>query len=295
MNKFRKLTQLVTLAFASFLVSCSEASVESFRVPGVLSYNVDDLTLSEDAFRTSVYPIVRQYCATCHAQDQSPYFANSNLISAHDTLIFGQKVDFTFPSESTLVRRIRDLRHGCWSGDCARDAQTMTEAIEQWSLALGDQKPENPIKQQTQQLLIPDTIPVAVAIGGDGNVTNATTELTFSIASMFSPPMTYANLRIRIGQLDQSTYLVSRPFLVASEEIEIGGVYVLINGISLPTTNAFKLIDLIVPFNSNQNANTNNVQMNNPSLLSSSSAIIPIQNGKGVDLLSIVFTKLQRP
>jgi hypothetical protein len=282
--------------FLTTLAACGSATVETIRLPGVQGYNEEDLTLSENAFRTTVYPIVRQYCAGCHAEDQSPYFANSNLITAHDTLIFGQKVDFNFPSESSMVRRIRDLRHGCWSPDCARDAQTMAAAITEWGNALGDQRPVNPINITTTSNQIPPVLPTGT-IGNDGNVTNATTELIYPIANLFSPPLQYGFLKIRVGRNDQSTYLISRPFIVASEDVLVEGMYILMNGVYLPTSSIYTIVSTVIPMNTNQNANTNNVQLSptpNPSLVSLSSTVLPMQNGPGQDMLSFGFSRLER-
>ena len=144
--------QAVVLLFVS---ACGEASIQSIRAPGVQAYSEEELSVSENAFRTTLYPIVRQYCAGCHAEDQAPYFADTDMLASHDTLIFGQKVDFNNPAESTIVRRLKDLYHNCWTINCARDADVMAKAIEDWATALGDARPVNPINIKTTGMQVP--------------------------------------------------------------------------------------------------------------------------------------------
>jgi hypothetical protein len=278
----------------AILASCGEATIESINVSGSQSISETELTLSESAFQTTVFPLVRQYCAGCHAEDQAPYIAALDLVSAHSSIVFGQKVDFNNPSESGLVRRLRDLQHNCWTINCTRDAQVMAEAIQAWADALGDSKPVNPINIKTLPMQIPGVLPSPLNLN---NITASTVELTVPIANLFDPPMSYAFFKIRIGRNDDTTYLISRPFIVASEPVAVEGAFILMNDVYISTSNIYTLVNTVIPANTNQNANTNNVQLDppNPSLLSISTTVIPIQNGPGLDMLSFGFTKLERP
>ncbi len=81
-------------------------------------------------FSTTVYPVVREYCARCHsptaAAAQSPYFASADLDEAYAAAKV--KIDLDTPAQSRLVLRLRNEFHNCWS-NCAADADEMQAAI----------------------------------------------------------------------------------------------------------------------------------------------------------------------
>ena len=81
-------------------------------------------------FASTVYPVVRQYCARCHtstaAAAQSPFFASSDLDEAYAAARL--KINLDQPGESRLVLRLRNEFHNCWS-DCAANATEMESAI----------------------------------------------------------------------------------------------------------------------------------------------------------------------
>lgn len=81
-------------------------------------------------FATTVYPVVREYCATCHsgssALRQSPYFADEDVATAYAAV--KTKINLDSPAASRLVLRLRDEFHNCWS-DCGPNAGTMEDAI----------------------------------------------------------------------------------------------------------------------------------------------------------------------
>lgn len=82
-------------------------------------------------FATTVYPILTDYCASCHASTaagpQQPYFADPDVVTAYDAV--KQKIDLNDPAGSRLVVRLRDEFHNCWS-DCAANSAEMQAAIE---------------------------------------------------------------------------------------------------------------------------------------------------------------------
>ncbi|MEO8445538.1 MAG: LamG domain-containing protein [Gammaproteobacteria bacterium] len=81
-------------------------------------------------FASTVYPLVRQYCAGCHnsnsATRQSPFFADDDVESAYSAV--KTKIDLDDPDMSRLVLRLRQEFHNCWN-NCAANAQTMEDAI----------------------------------------------------------------------------------------------------------------------------------------------------------------------
>jgi hypothetical protein len=81
-------------------------------------------------FASTVYPVVRQYCARCHtptaAAAQSPFFASSDLDEAYAAARL--KINLDQPGESRLVLRLRNEFHNCWS-ECGANATEMEAAI----------------------------------------------------------------------------------------------------------------------------------------------------------------------
>ena len=86
--------------------------------------------LTPALFASTVYPVVREYCARCHAPTaaaaQSPYFASADLAEAYAAA--KTKIDLDTPAQSRLVLRLRNEFHNCWS-NCAADADEMQAAI----------------------------------------------------------------------------------------------------------------------------------------------------------------------
>jgi hypothetical protein len=93
-------------------------------------------------FSTTVYPIVRQYCARCHsdnaASPQQPFFASADVNEAYQNA--QPKMDLANPAQSRFVVRLGTEHHNCWS-DCTTDAGIMQAAIQ----SLADQIPLTPI------------------------------------------------------------------------------------------------------------------------------------------------------
>lgn len=93
-------------------------------------------------FSSTVYPVVEEYCAACHASTaagpQQPFFADHDVATAYDAA--KPKIDLDDPDNSRLVVRLRDEFHNCWS-DCAANAAEMQAAIE----AFAAQVPLTPV------------------------------------------------------------------------------------------------------------------------------------------------------
>ena len=88
----------------------------------------DDSTL----FSTTVWPVLTEYCATCHSDEadfpQAPYIAQSDVNIAYEAVRSGQRMDLDDPANSRLVVRLSEEFHNCWS-DCQQDADEMFTAV----------------------------------------------------------------------------------------------------------------------------------------------------------------------
>jgi hypothetical protein len=105
--------------------------------PGAPPPAVVDRSVSVQAFSTTVYPILRDYCATCHAGagPGSPSIAHPNPDTAFNAVVNSQKVNLTTPNRSRLVRRLIADFHHCWT-DCMANGVQMEAAIAMWAEAV---------------------------------------------------------------------------------------------------------------------------------------------------------------
>ena len=91
-----------------------------------------------NSFEKTVYPLVTEYCSTCHyeegpVQQQSPFFANLvDVESAYQAA--RPKINIDLPEQSRLVQRLLE-QHNCWD-DCAANAAEMQAAIEDFAGAI---------------------------------------------------------------------------------------------------------------------------------------------------------------
>jgi len=103
---------------------------------------------SSDAFKTTVYPLLGQFCSGCHATIQTPFFAaggtpgvnplndpNLKQVDVDAAYAAAQaKINLNSPDQSRFVVRLRDEHHNCWTtaagpADCAGSAKAMQDAI----------------------------------------------------------------------------------------------------------------------------------------------------------------------
>lgn len=85
---------------------------------------------SVTAFASTVYPLVRANCVSCHGASQSPMFAHANVSTAFNYAI--NIVSFANPELSTMVRKIRDGHCGI---ACSTDGSQLIALIDQWRIA----------------------------------------------------------------------------------------------------------------------------------------------------------------
>lgn len=89
------------------------------------------LIASENSFRTTVYPISRTNCISCHTV-QNPPHAHDNYKEAHDVVVTQNLVDFTTPASSKLVTKVQS-GHNCGTQEeCDIIANQYMAAIIEW-------------------------------------------------------------------------------------------------------------------------------------------------------------------
>ena len=90
---------------------------------------------SAGAFGSTVYPLLENHCASCHAENaptrQQPYFGSSNLDVAYEAAKARIRLDN--PAASRLVQRLATDFHNCWDNDCGKSASAMQSAIQQFA------------------------------------------------------------------------------------------------------------------------------------------------------------------
>ena len=93
-----------------------------------------DKKRSLEAFKTTVYPVLRANCAGCHSTQnksasgaQAPLHADVDVNLAHEYAL--TRVNFREPADSKLVVRMAIDRHNCFGESCAAAAKTMLAAV----------------------------------------------------------------------------------------------------------------------------------------------------------------------
>jgi len=133
-------TWVALLCVASLSSACGDWSGSSSGGTATQSDGFLDLSAQAggvEAFQTTVYPIVRQYCAECHEGNGpgSPHFAQPNVSAAYQAITSQGKVNLGSPSSSRIVVKLVSLAHHCWS-NCGSDGAMMAAAIQAWADAV---------------------------------------------------------------------------------------------------------------------------------------------------------------
>jgi hypothetical protein len=132
---------IALLCAAALCAACGDYGGESSNENAETASNgFLDLSASAGgiaAFQTTVYPIVRQYCAACHAGSGpgSPHFAHPDVSTAYQAITGQGKVNLGSPGSSRIVVKVASLAHNCWS-NCADDGAALTVAIQAWADAV---------------------------------------------------------------------------------------------------------------------------------------------------------------
>ncbi len=114
-------------------VAGSSVSGSLNSTPGSGSAGVS-LAEQIQAFGSTVQPLLTTNCTTCHAGagPGTPHIAHPDMTTGFNAVVDNQKVNFSDPGASRLVRRLVADLHYCWS-DCITDGATMQAAIEAWA------------------------------------------------------------------------------------------------------------------------------------------------------------------
>ncbi|MCO1332769.1 LamG domain-containing protein [Microbulbifer sp. OS29] len=83
------------------------------------------------SFGSTVYPLLRNYCADCHSEDaataQQPFFASADVDLAYELAV--SKINLDSPADSRFSVRLGNEFHNCWD-DCSSNEDDMTTAIQ---------------------------------------------------------------------------------------------------------------------------------------------------------------------
>jgi hypothetical protein len=139
MNSVRPKCVVFGLLIVLLLVGCGDYSgsdTDTSVVSSSLGSGIpDSLSVTEqvEGFEQTVYPLLREYCVECHAGNGpgSPHMAHPDSTTAWNAVVANQKVNFSDPISSRLVRRLSVTFHECWT-DCASDAGVMLSEIIAW-------------------------------------------------------------------------------------------------------------------------------------------------------------------
>lgn len=111
-----------------------QLSAPPYKQPG----NSKAFPASSASFATSIYPLLTQYCSSCHVASaplpQSPFFASSDVDVAYEAA--KSKINLQNPEQSRLAVRLFPESHNCWNIGCQASYQAMLTAIQQFVAAI---------------------------------------------------------------------------------------------------------------------------------------------------------------
>jgi mono/diheme cytochrome c family protein len=122
------------------------ANVESVAYTDEMGF---DKTRSLEAFKTTLYPLLRANCSGCHSTEnktgsgaQAPLHADVNVNLAHEYAL--TRVNFRDPANSKFVVRMAIDRHHCFAANCGVAAEQMLAAVTAWRDKISDMIPPEP-------------------------------------------------------------------------------------------------------------------------------------------------------
>ena len=108
-----------------------------------------DKKRSLEAFKGTVYPLLRANCAGCHSTQntagsgaQAPLHSDVDVNLAHEYAL--TRVNFREPENSKLVVRMGIDRHNCFGESCAAASARMLKAVTAWRDGVADMIPDVP-------------------------------------------------------------------------------------------------------------------------------------------------------
>ena len=168
-----------------------------------------ELTLSEKAFKATLYPILSTNCAICHNRGgaaQPPFHSDSDLVTAHGAAL--KLVNLDNPESSRFVSRLRDDKHNCGTS-CAAASTAVKNAIQEWSRFLkeGSVAPAACSPKFAQDLVLLGDLPFInsiTALLGDFTVEGK--DRPDAATKLFSQKSTVANTSLLNARLDWAVY-----------------------------------------------------------------------------------------
>ena len=134
------------LGYAEFSNGRGGTNVEATIISKDMGF---DKARSLEAFKTTLYPVLRQNCSGCHSTEnklgsgaQAPLHADVDPALAHEYAL--TRVNFRDLQNSKFVVRMAIDRHNCFDQNCALAAQKMLAAITAWRDKVADMIPEVP-------------------------------------------------------------------------------------------------------------------------------------------------------
>lgn len=220
------------------------------------------------AYETTVYPIVRQYCAGCHASTQSPFFAASDVTQAHSEVTQASKVNFQDIPSSRLIQRLSMDLHNCWK-DCATAATEMRSAIQEWSRLRGTSSDGTGV--------------VTTAVSIPASLGTTAVVLNFPISTLLSPVLAGASIDLSVVKFDNYSYRFFSPRIksTTATAVYIKSMKVLLNGIVPSGSTTYSGIDQVVTTSTGTGTS-----------LSTSSMILEMAQGPGTDRVALSFEVL---
>ncbi len=250
-----------------------------------------ELTLSQKAFRDTLYPILMAQCSQCHAEEQAPLIAvPQQIVSSHQAIVISNLVNLYQASNSVLVNKVRG-GHNCWSPSCNEDANALQEAVEDWADRV-DLDPEGR-GEVTEELLIPtDLANYTGCQEGAGDALQLGKLMTIDLTTTQTdlPPNTTLSFRMR--RINSTQYEICVPKITSTASLRVENARVLVNGVSVAPNSSYSLIDVTT---ANKNpAAANPLYGGSSGLIAPGALLLPIEDGPGIDRISFEFQTLQR-
>jgi mono/diheme cytochrome c family protein len=259
---------------AVMLQACGSPAISKAKLPAQL----EDFGLSVNTFRSTLWPILRENCGTCHStdgQNRSPLHGDVDAKFAHDVLLSSEKINLVNPTQSRIYQKVKDEAHNCW-GSCSDNAAEILKQIKAWVAAGATDVPGN--FEEPSILTAELTIP-AVTAAYDPAPAAALTSLKFDLSSILGGTAANTYFELRISVFDETSYRIDRPRLVAASGAYVKGIHILINGVNLPEVSTYRAVD-------------RDILPNFMDPISGGAMLMLRQNGPGQDKLTIGFNVL---
>ena len=118
-----------------------------------------DKARSLEAFKTTLYPLLRQSCAACHSTQslaQAPIHSDADPTLAHEYAL--TRVNFRKPADSKFVVRMGIDRHNCFGASCKEANTRMLAAVQAWADAVVPLLAATPRSVPEGQMVTPEQV-----------------------------------------------------------------------------------------------------------------------------------------